>query len=156
MDKKEWKEAFKKHRNDLMQRRGDIVDILSDSNEEYNYIIEQSTKSLELAKKMDALLKEGKVQEYAEIFKEYSKSTRGEEIFERYSEEITTYIEELDRINAELSKKVERCPECNGSGDKVTWEWITTDGIAEQVSHTEKCELCDGRGEAPVSELLDP
>lgn len=152
MDRKEWKEAFKKHRNDLMERKKEIEDTLHENQEGIIEMGEKLSRGDELLKKMDVLLKDGKSQELNKIDEEYNKFENDIGMCAKFLKEIT---EELIDIDSELSKKVEKCPECNGSGDKMTWEWITIGEREEQVSHTEKCEVCDGRGEAPVSELLD-
>lgn len=147
---------FKKHREDLIRERAQISTILQEAAEELPDIEIEIGKGSELYEKLTAALKEGKTDEHIALLKERDRLDGKNKLNSRYLEELERHGNRLAQIDLEMRKDYDKCPVCSGNRDLVTYEWVTSDNREEQMSHTEKCEFCGGRGEAPVKELLDP
>ncbi len=148
LDKEEWKENFKKHREELKHEMEDILTTLRESREEFPSIEEETHKLIHLYEEW--------LKEHSDLSAEVKKLETENKMSDKYVQDIEKNVERLSQIESEFKEKSKKCPECDGNGEKVTFEWIETDIGGEQISHTEKCALCNGRGKVPVDELLDP
>ena len=163
LDKEEWKEEFKKSREKLKREMEDILTILREAREELSIIEEERHNLISARDKLIHLYKNlGKfspkdwLKEHSDLSAEVKELETKEKVNDKYLQELEKYAERGLQIESEIKKKSEKCPECDDNGEKVTSEWIETDIGREQISHTEKCALCNGRGKVPVDELLDP
>ena len=148
MDKEEWKENFKKHREELKHEMEDILSTLRESDEEFPSIDEEMHKLTHLY--------EESLKEHSDLSAEVKELETKRKMSDKYLQDLIKCAERGLQIESEFKEKFEKCPECDGNGEKVTFKWIERDIGAEQVPHTEECALCNGRGKVPVDELLDP
>ena len=96
------------------------------------------------------------LKEHSDLSAAVKKLETEKKMSDKCLQDLEKYAERLSQIESEFKEKSKKCPECDGNGEKVTSEWVEADIGREQISHTEKCALCNGRGKVPVDELLDP
>ena len=163
LDKEEWKEDFKKRREKLKREMEDILTILRESPEELSIIGEERhnlisamDKLIHLYKDLGKFSPKERLKEHSDLSDEVKKLETEKKMSDKYLQDLEKYAERGLQIESEIKKKSEKCPECDGNGEKVTSEWVEADIEREQIPHTEKCALCNGRGKVPVDELLDP
>ncbi|MEM0195732.1 MAG: hypothetical protein QXJ24_05405 [Thermoplasmatales archaeon] len=152
MEFNELKKWYAKYISDLKREREEISTIFQEARENLSDVENEVSRLRDINEKRDIPRHEGRMNDLADLLKEYRKI----KLDIKYFEELENYKKRLDQIDSILKREFETCPDCNGRGTIEIYDWVTTDIDREQISHFENCKLCNGRGKIPVKELLDP
>lgn len=141
----EWKTQFREHVSELSSK----ADMIKGQMEALNNLYEEINDDY---KKVLALLME-------------KKPLNGYDLGEikRREDDANKEIKRLSKLQSEIEPEFSnltmdpiQCPVCFGSGSVETPEFAGTDDNREFKHNSEPCVTCNGRGNIPLKELLDP
>ena len=163
LDFNEWKEEYKKRRENIRKEKKGLVGKLSEIVSQIEKNVAEMGKIATIYPDFSMLLKGDELDKAIDLLKtsgfnnlndlnaKWSElAIRGEELAKSYR----NTMNHIYQLIAEEKEEFIFCPKCNGVG-YTTEKEIVGETIREIIYHPKQCTLCNGRGRVPTQELLD-
>ncbi|MGA2681472.1 MAG: hypothetical protein ABSF44_06695 [Candidatus Bathyarchaeia archaeon] len=163
MDFNEWKEEYKKRRENIRKEKKGLVGELTEIVSQVEKNVAEMGKIVAIYPDYSMLLKGDDWDKATDLLKASGfnnlndlngKWSERSIISEELAKKYRNTINHIYQLKAEENEEFVFCPECKGVGYKTDRK-IVGETIREIVFRLRQCTQCNGRGRVPTRELLD-